>query len=444
MGIIMQTFYWDCPKLEGREYQWWNYVKSKVPSLSRVGFTALWLPPHCKSANIGGSSMGYDPYDYYDLGDINQKGSIKTWFGSKAELIDLIQEAHNHKMQVYADLVLNHNSGGDGKELNPVDNKERWTKFTPKSKKFKRDYKCFHPSLYESWDEGTFGDMPDLCHRNPYVYTQLIEYGRWLMKKIGFDGFRYDCVKGYGGWMVRAIQELRVIKDGKSHKPFGVGECWDSDRTIDEWLDETNAWVDNPVCAFDFPLRDRLKHLCDSYGFSLTNLTESGVLFKDRPFEAVTFVENHDIVRDNPIINDKMLAYAFILTHEGYPCIFWQDYYNWNLGQEDNKSGIAALVRIHEDYAGGSTSVLYVDNDLYITQRNGHDKQKGLIFVMNNRGDRWNGASVTTKWRGMRFIPGAWRGCNDIGIPQEEWTQGDGRGDFWAPPRGYAVYLPQV
>jgi hypothetical protein len=24
---------------------------------------------------------------------------------------------------------------------------------------------------------------------------------------VGLDGFRYDCVKGYGGWMVRSIQE---------------------------------------------------------------------------------------------------------------------------------------------------------------------------------------------------------------------------------------------
>ena len=51
----------------------------------------------------------------------------------------------------------------------------------------------------------------------------------------------------------------------------------------------------------------------------------------DRPAQAVTFVENHDVVRDTPIINDKLLAYAFILTHEGYPCVFWQDYFNWDL-----------------------------------------------------------------------------------------------------------------
>jgi alpha-amylase len=74
MGVIMQTFYWDCPKLDNREFEWWNHVKTKVPALKQAGFTALWLPPFSKGANIGGMSMGYDPYDFYDLGDINQKG----------------------------------------------------------------------------------------------------------------------------------------------------------------------------------------------------------------------------------------------------------------------------------------------------------------------------------------------------------------------------------
>jgi hypothetical protein len=30
--------------------------------------------------------MGYNPYDYFDLGDYDQKGGVKTYFGNKAEL----------------------------------------------------------------------------------------------------------------------------------------------------------------------------------------------------------------------------------------------------------------------------------------------------------------------------------------------------------------------
>ena len=62
MGVIMQAFYWDCPRLEGTEFGWWNHIKEKVPTLGQIGFTALWLPPASKAANLGGMSMGYDPF----------------------------------------------------------------------------------------------------------------------------------------------------------------------------------------------------------------------------------------------------------------------------------------------------------------------------------------------------------------------------------------------
>jgi alpha-amylase len=385
--------------------------------------------------------MGYDPYDYYDLGEFDQKGGVPTWFGSKAELLDVIKSAHTEGLQVYADVVFNHNSGGDGEEVNPINHQSRWTKFTPKSGKFDRDWKCFHPTQYETWDGATFGDMPDLCHRAPLVFTELINYARWLMEEIGFDGFRYDMVKGYGGWMVRSIQELRGLRGDISFKPYAVGECWDSERTIDDWLDETNAWSDNPVGAFDFPLRWRLRDLCDSYGFSLRNLAEPGVLISGRPAQAVTFVENHDVVRDTPIRYDKLLAYAFILTHEGYPCVFWEDYFNSKLALPDNQNGIDALIRVHEQNATGPTQVLFVDDDLYVMERAGSGDQNGLVLVLNNRGI-WNGTWIQTRWNNMRLVPAAWRGRNDLAMPQEKRTNESGWVDLWAAPRGYAVYVP--
>ena len=91
--------------------------------MAQAGFTALWLPPANKAANW--ESMDYDPYDYYDLGEFDQKGGVPTWFGSKTELFDLIGSAHGLGLQAYADLVFNHNSGGDAQELNPIDGKSR-------------------------------------------------------------------------------------------------------------------------------------------------------------------------------------------------------------------------------------------------------------------------------------------------------------------------------
>ncbi len=443
MGVIMQAFYWDCPKLENKEFDWWNLLKTKLPSLAATGFTALWLPPASKGANLNGMSMGYDPYDYYDLGDVDQKTSVKTWFGSKAELVSLINEAHAHKMAVYADMVLNHTNGADGQELNPIDQKTRWTAYNPGSKKFRRDWASYHPSYFERWDDQVFEGMPDLCHRNPYVYTELMEYARWMIEEIGFDGFRYDFVKGYGAWLISAILERLYTKNGHTNfSPFGVGEYWDSAANISKWLTETNAFTDNPVTAFDFPLRDRLKQLCDTSGFSLKTLAQKGSILTDGlPQYAVSFVENHDIVRTNAIVNDKMLAYAFILTHEGYPCVFWQDYYNWNLAQEGNNSGIAALVKLHEPYAGGTSTVLFVDDSLYIMQRNGWGNQPGLLFVLNSS-SQWRGKKLCTKWKNSTLVPKAWRGKDNQDTPFSISTDQNGFAECWSPPRGYAVYVP--
>jgi alpha-amylase len=128
MGVLFQAFYWNCPSEENQDGTWWDFVASKIPELQQAGFTALWLPPACKAANTGGPSMGYDPYDYFDLGDYNQKNRTKTWFGNQAELTSLINAAHTANMQVYADLVLDHNNGGDAQEPNPIDGQTRWTK----------------------------------------------------------------------------------------------------------------------------------------------------------------------------------------------------------------------------------------------------------------------------------------------------------------------------
>ena len=444
MGVLLQAFYWDCPITDKQEFNWWNFINSRIPALKAVGFSAVWLPPASKAANLGGNSMGYDPYDYYDLGEFDQKGAIKTWFGSKEELLNLIQNIHDNEMQVYADLVLNHNNGADEQELNPLINQSRWTKFNPKSGKFKRNWNCFHPSEFERWDDKEFGEMPDICHRNPYVYSEMLDLAKWMIEEIGFDGFRYDFVLGYSGWVVKSILERRYLKNGLPFAPFGVGECWDSDKTIDQWLDQINNQTDNPGTAFDFPLREKLKGLCDTYGYSLLNMIDGGTLSEERPIAAVTFVENHDIIRTNPILNNKILAYAWILTHEGYPCVYWYDYYNLGLGMEQTPNGIAALVKAHELFANGKKEILFADDALYIMQREGDGDLPGLVFVLNNHGDSWKGCNVTTKWPNTHFTAAAWNGNGQPPEPEDKTTDENGMASFWAPPRGYVVYAASL
>ena len=448
MAVMMQAFYWDAPQQEKKEGEWWNNLAEHVEELGKAGINALWLPPVNKAAS--NLSVGYDPYDYFDLGDFDQKGGVKTLYGNRAELVALITKAHAHSVGVYADMVINHNSGADEEEVNPLDGEKRWTKFTPASGKFPRDWNSFHPSRFErTMVEGeNFAGFPHLCHRNPAVYTAMFDYARMLIEDLDFDGFRFDFVKGYGSWMISLLSKYRYKKAGMNDQqdfmPYVVAELWSGGDDIDTWLDKANRYTDNQIAAFDFPLRYKLKAVCDHPNSDLRELTQGGTVVMARPAHAATFVDNHDMGADT-IVHDKHMAYSFIMVHEGYPCIFWFDYYNNNMALPGTPNGLNALIEAHHKYAGGDSQILHADPDLYIMQRVGwkDDKvdQSGLVYVLNNLGDKWSGTSVKTKWANTRMVPVAWAGHDDA-HPDERRTDAEGNCEFPAPPRGYAIYVP--
>ena len=107
-GIIMQYFEWymNCNQ------NLWNTISEKAEELSKLGITALWLPPAYKG--IGGKDeVGYGVYDVYDLGEFDQKGTIKTKYGSKEEYLNCIMNLKQNGIESYADIVLNHKMGAD-------------------------------------------------------------------------------------------------------------------------------------------------------------------------------------------------------------------------------------------------------------------------------------------------------------------------------------------
>ena len=79
-GTMIQFFHWYTPA----DGNFWKHVKEEAPRLAKLGINAVWLPPACKAAG-GGYSVGYDIYDLYDLGEFDQKGTIRTRYGTKEE-----------------------------------------------------------------------------------------------------------------------------------------------------------------------------------------------------------------------------------------------------------------------------------------------------------------------------------------------------------------------
>jgi hypothetical protein len=84
----------------------WNEITEEIPEIAETGYTALWLPPPQKAS--GALSVGYDLWDPFDLGGKDQRGTVKTRYGTEEELLRLIETAHRFGLRVYFDNIMNH------------------------------------------------------------------------------------------------------------------------------------------------------------------------------------------------------------------------------------------------------------------------------------------------------------------------------------------------
>ncbi|HEV7382283.1 MAG TPA: alpha-amylase, partial [Dyadobacter sp.] len=232
---MLQFFEWYLPA----DGSLWNHFKDQAKHLKEIGFDSVWLPPAHKGMK-GADSTGYDSYDLYDLGEFDQKGSVRTKYGTREEFLAAIAAGKEAGLQVYCDIVLNHMGGADEIETVPVkevvpDNRtefvsdtfeiEAYTKFTfpgrnGKYSQFIWDYHCFSGVDYNAGTEenaiysiqNQYGEgwqdvldlengnydylmLSDIDFRNPHVRQELKNWGEWFTETSGCDGFRLDAIK---------------------------------------------------------------------------------------------------------------------------------------------------------------------------------------------------------------------------------------------------------
>ena len=164
---MIQYFEWYLPN-HGLH---WKQAAHQAKNLAGTGINMVWLPPAYKGAS-GINSVGYDVYDMYDLGEFDQRGDVRTKYGTKEDYLSAIRALQANGVQVIADIVLNHKMGADETEkviahdANPTNRNEdigdpheitAWTKFTfpgraDKYSNFHWDKTCFTGT---DWDEAT-------------------------------------------------------------------------------------------------------------------------------------------------------------------------------------------------------------------------------------------------------------------------------------------------
>jgi len=137
-----------------------------------------------------------------------------------------------------------------------------------------------------------------------------------------------------------------------------------------------------------------------------------------------------------------MLGYSFILTGDGYPCVFWWTTSTANLRVLRRPTNRRADRRASSPCRRGVDRAARRPRPLHHAARR-TDQQTGLVYVLNNLGNRWSGTQVKTKWTNQRFKPVAWDG-HDTAHPDERTSDAEGNAEFPAPPRGYCVYAPFV
>lgn len=336
--VMLQGFHWRSTETS----PWWGVIQGKASDIKNSGFTMVWFPPSGDSA----AKEGYLPRQLYV-----QSSS----YGTEAQLKGAIGALRTYGVKSIADIVVNHRVGTTN-----------WADFTNPT------WGSWSVVRGDEWTSATgnydtgdgFSAARDLDHTNGTVQSDLKGWMSWLKSSIGYDGWRYDYVKGYGGSYVGGYNSATVPY-------FSVGELW-TDLNLNDVnphrqliMDWINATGGNSG-AFDFTTKGILQQAVQYNEFWRLKASDG----KPQgaigwwPAKSVTFIDNHDTGPSSPsggqnhwpFPSDKVMqGYAYILTHPGIPCVYWVHFYDWG-----HAAAIKSLIAARKEKGVTSTSAVSI------------------------------------------------------------------------------------
>ena len=375
------TWRYSPPARRGAILQWfatdYKTMLKRLPEVVQAGYGSIYLPPPSKSGG-GGFSAGYNPIDRFDLGDRLLSGTVKTRFGSTEELQDLIRAAKRYGLEVYCDLIINHNDNRASWAMNrypdmiPEDFHIRSSADTGNDE---INFNNAGPLSFSMLNHDLVG-LADIAHENgnltqtgafnlpsyaewnmwgkPWFVRQpttpqyypggvpvkedVREYLRrwcwWLSAVVGFDGFRVDALKhvnprfmmktqGQAGYDANNSDLLPSIY-AANPKAYVFSEVFSTNSY------ELREYAKTGTQLLDFNLKQTSNSLFNSSGFGdLTALSNSfgidsatGVGFQNGGLDStlgVNFIQSHDDTA--PVSNN--LAQAFSLTRPGGAVVYY-------------------------------------------------------------------------------------------------------------------------
>ena len=463
---LMQYFEWYLPD----DGQHWNRLAEDAPNLAAKGIRKVWMPPAFKGT--GSNDVGYGVYDLFDLGEFDQKGTVRTKYGLKEEYLRAIEALSQNGIEAIADVVLNHKAAADYKErftvveVDPNDRNveisepfeiEAWMHFAfPGRKKAYNDFEWhwyhFTGTDYDAknnksgifliqgdnkgWADDELVDnengnydylmYADIDFKHPEVIQNLYDWAHWFIESTGVHGFRLDAVKHIDSFFMKNF--IRDITEKYGDDFYVFGEFWNSDEKAN------NDYLENIDYRFDL-VDVKLYH-------NLFEASKSGAdydlrtifdqtLAKNHPESAVTFVDNHDTQRGQALESTveewfKPAAYALILLREaGLPCVFYGDYYgiSGEFAQESFQEVLDKLLDIRLNLAYGEQIDYLDDANCIGWTRQGKDDGQPIAVLINNDQATSKSMLVGTEWAGREFSDYLGNSSQIVTIDDQGWGE---------------------
>ncbi len=427
-GVMMQYFEWNLPN----DGNFWNQLKDDAKHLHEIGVTSVWIPPAYKADEQ--EDEGYATYDLFDLGEFDQKGTVRTKYGTKQELIDAITELHKYQISVYLDAVMNHKAGGEytekfmvqevdpndrnktishpyeieaytgydfpGRDNKYSDFKWHWYHFTGTDYNVENKKSAIYRILGDgkNWSQSVDDEngnydylmFNDLDLKHPEVISELGRWGRWVSNELNLDGMRLDAIKHMEDQFIKGfLDEVRSDRGGNF---YAVGEYWKGD------FDSLQAYIemtDHKLALFDVPLHYKMYQAShQGRDFDMTSFPDD-TLVSRFPGNAVTFVDNHDSQHGSSLESQvepwfKPLMYGLILLMEkGYPCIFYGDYYRMKDVESPHRAILDILLDARQRCAYGKQNLYFDHPNTVGLTREGDDirPESGLALLLSNGDD---------------------------------------------------------
>ena len=335
-------------------------IENHLDYIKNLGCTAIWLSPIFENNEAPNpDSDKYHGYSIQNYLDVDPR------FGTKQDLIDLVDAAHREGMRVFLDVVANHSGDnwyyfGDTAYYYDRDRQFQFGGWRSPDRPLPSELR--NPDFYNrrgeirNWDDypetqnGDFFSLKGFNNDDDYdglkLQEILIKAHCYWMREADIDGFRLDAVKHMGELAIaRFCSEIREYAYRLGKRWFFLyGELVGGDDAINRYIGpNTPTQFGSKTVYFgltsvlDFPLYWTLPGAIKGFG-SPVDLINRYEAQRQRALSRgelgrylVTFVDNHDQIgqdykrrfaADTP--DAQVIAgIGYLLCALGTPCIYY-------------------------------------------------------------------------------------------------------------------------